>query len=109
MRRLEVAFNAEAADDLRQIYLWVYEASRDPNVAARFLDRLIGRCERIGDAPHGGRPRDDLEPGLRTGPFESAAVIAYRVAEDRVRITDVFYGGRDYEALYRGLPSEDET
>ena len=108
MRRLEVIFGAEAETDLLQIYRWVYDASRDPNVAGRFLDRLIGRCERIGDAPHGGRPRHDLEPGLRTVPFERSAVIAYRVEADRVTITNVFYGGRDFEALYQTAGPDDE-
>jgi len=50
---------------------------------------------------HAGRPRDDLLPGLRTVPFERKAVIACRLIEDRVEITNLFYGGRDYEALYR--------
>ncbi len=39
-------------------------------------------------------------------PFEHSAVIAYQVEDDRVRITNIFYGGKDYEALYRG--SQDE-
>ncbi|WP_375273626.1 type II toxin-antitoxin system RelE/ParE family toxin [Methylorubrum thiocyanatum] len=101
MKRLEVTYRTEAKDDLLQIYRWVYEASLDPEVAGRFLDRLVERCDRIGDAPHGGRPRDDLELGLRTVPFEHSAVIAYQVEADRVRIVNVFYGGRDFEALYR--------
>ncbi|WP_338041789.1 type II toxin-antitoxin system RelE/ParE family toxin [Methylobacterium organophilum] len=58
----------EASADLLNIYRWVYEASRDPNVARRFLDRLPARCDRSGDAPRGGRLRDDLEPGLRLSP-----------------------------------------
>lgn len=67
------------------------------------------RCDRIGDAPHGGRPRDDLEPGLRSGPFEPSAVIADRVDSDRVRITHGFYGGRDLEALDRDHEPECEV
>jgi toxin ParE1/3/4 len=35
-------------------------------------------------------------------PFERVAVIAYRVEPNRVRITNVFYGGRDFEALFGG-------
>ena len=108
MKRLEVLVGPEADLDLSRIYRWVYETSCDPHVAARFLDRLIGRCQRIGDAPNGGRPRDDLEPGLRTVPFEHSAVIAYRVEADHVLITNVFYGGRDYEALYRDPPAQDD-
>jgi toxin ParE1/3/4 len=102
MKRLKVAYRAEADADLLQIYRWVYEVSLSPEVAQRFLDRLIERCGRIGDALHGGRPRDDLEPGLRTVPFEHSAVIADRVEADRVRVINVSYGGRDFEALYRG-------
>ena len=34
-------------------------------------------------------------------PFEHSAVIAYRVEGDRVRVVNVLYGGRDFEALYR--------
>ena len=49
-----------------------------------------------------GRPRDDLKVGLRTVPFERKAVIAYRVEADCVRISSIFYGGGDFEALYRG-------
>ena len=109
MQPLEVVFGAEADTDLLQIYHWVYEASRDPNVAGRFLDRLISRCQRIGDAPHGGRPRHDLKPGLRTVPFERSAIIAYRIEADRVIITNVFYGGRDFEALYRTIAPDDES
>ena len=109
MQRLKVEFGTEADHDLVQIYRGVYEVSRDPQVASRFLDRLIGRCERIGNAPRGGRPRDDLEPGLRTVPFEHSAVIAYKVEKDRVLVTNVFYGGRDFEALYRSHDQDDEA
>jgi toxin ParE1/3/4 len=33
--------------------------------------------------------------------FERRAVIAYSIDNNIVRITNIFYGGRDYEALYR--------
>jgi toxin ParE1/3/4 len=58
----------------------------------------------------GGRPRDDLAPGLRTVPFEKSVIIAYTIEGISVWITNIFYGGRDYEALYRGAsPKDDET
>ncbi|SDN45109.1 toxin ParE1/3/4 [Methylobacterium phyllostachyos] len=86
----------------------VLYASQDQNVAEGFIRRIIARCRRIGDAPHGGRPRDDLEPGLRTVPFERSAVIAYRVGAESVTITNVFYGGRDFEALFQAAHADDE-
>ena len=71
--------------------------------AERFVRRIKARCDKIGILPLGGRPRDDLAPGLRTVPFERRAIIVYKVEPSCVRIVNVFYGGRDYEALYLGL------
>jgi toxin ParE1/3/4 len=40
-------------------------------------------------------------------PFERRAVIAYEVETDCVRTTNIFYGGRDREALYRRQSAEE--
>jgi toxin ParE1/3/4 len=109
MRRLKVTFRPEATGDLAAIFKYVLELSRSLTVSRRFVLRIRERCERICDAPHGGRPRDDLARGLRTVPFEKSTVIAYMVDGDHVRITNIFYGGRNYEALYRGTPPEYES
>ena len=97
----KVTYRETATADILDVYRWVCEVSLDPVTAERFTARLVAACERIGNVPHGGRPRDDLLPGLRTVPFEKRAVIAYLVEAETVVITNVFYGGRDYEALYR--------
>jgi toxin ParE1/3/4 len=52
-------------------------------------------------------PRGDLSEGLRTVPFEHSAIIAYKVETNCVRITNVFYGGRDYETFYLGALPDD--
>lgn len=96
-----VSYRESASADILDIYRWVYEVSLDPATAGRFAARLVAACERIGDVPLGGRPRDDLFPGLRTLPFEKRAVIAYLVEAETVVITNVFYGGRDFAALYK--------
>jgi toxin ParE1/3/4 len=101
VKRFEVIYREPASADILDIYRWVYEASLDPVTAERFSQRLLAACERIGDIPHGGRPRDDLLPGLRIVAFERRAVIAYLVENEQVVITNVFYGGRDYESLLR--------
>ncbi len=43
MQPFRIVAGAEAETDRLQIYRRVYDASRDPNVAGRFLDRLISR------------------------------------------------------------------
>ena len=67
------------------------------------MQRIKARCDLIGDAPLGGRSRDDLGPGLRTFAFERSTVIVYQAEPESVTITNVFYGGRDFEVLYRAL------
>ena len=99
MPPVSVSYRPEAIEDLQQIYRFIADASQSHRVAAEFIERIMRRCRAIGDAPNGGRPRDDLHPGLRTVPFEKSAVIAY-VVPGQVEITNIFYGGRDYEALY---------
>jgi len=106
VERFEVVFRSDAADDLDAIYRWIYEASLEPVTARRYVDRIVAFCEKIGGMASGDRLRDDLLTGLRTFPFERRAVIAYRIVGETVEITNVFYGGRDYEALYRGQPGD---
>jgi toxin ParE1/3/4 len=109
MKRLEVRFRPEATNDLSVIFLYVLELSGSQKISRGFVRRIRKRCERIGDAPFGGRARDDLETELRTVPFEKSAVIAYKVDSERVRITNIFYGGRDYEAIYRGFSLDEQS
>lgn len=41
-------------------------------------------------------------------PFERSAIIAYRVEAEQVTITNVFYGDRNFEALYQTKRPDDE-
>jgi toxin ParE1/3/4 len=104
IQRLPVVYRLAAIEDLEAIYLLILEVSGSSQTARGFVGRIMARCRRIGNVPSGGRPRDDLAPGLRLVPFERAAVIAYVTQRDRVEITNVFYGGRDYETLFRAKP-----
>jgi toxin ParE1/3/4 len=108
MRVLEVRYRPEALDDLADIFAFVLKLSQNVATAKGYVQRIKARCESIGNAPEGGRPRDDLETGLRTVPFEKRAVIAYKVERDCVRISNIFYGGRDYEALYRDVDDTEQ-
>ena len=97
---MRVTFRPQARSDFRTIFRMVLDRSQDVATARRFTQRIKDRCERIGDAPYAGRPRDDLEVGLRTIAFERSAVIAYTIDQDRVRIDSIFYGGRDIAGFY---------
>jgi toxin ParE1/3/4 len=101
IQRLAVVLSEEAIADLEAMAAYLLESSGSENIADGFVDRIKQRCQSIGNAPRGGRSRDDIAPGLRTVPFEHSAIIAYVVDDDLVRIVNIFYGGRDYEALMR--------
>ncbi|MER8409959.1 type II toxin-antitoxin system RelE/ParE family toxin [Mesorhizobium sp. M1342] len=101
IRRLEVEYREDARNDLANIFRHIVEASGSPDVALKFVLRIEDRCQSIGNAPRGGRSRDDILPGLRTVPFEHSAVIAYIIDDNFVRIVNIFHGGRDYETLMR--------
>jgi toxin ParE1/3/4 len=109
IQRLEVDYREDARNDLANIFRHIVEASGSPDVALKFVLRIEDRSQSIGNAPRGGRSRDDIVPGLRTVPFEHSAVIAYIVDDDLVRIVNIFYGGRDYETLMRDGGSSDPS
>ncbi len=100
MQQLEVKYRLEATDDILNIFNLVLQNSRNLITADKFVTRIEKRCQAIGNAPHGGKPRNDLLAGLRTVPFEKRTIIAYIIVNEAVEITNVFYGGRDYEALF---------
>ncbi len=107
IQRLGVVLSENAISDLEALGAYILESSGSENIANGFVDRIKERCQNIGNAPRGGRSRGDIMPGLRIVPFEHSAVIGYVVDDDLVYIVNIFYGGRDYEALMRdsGKPS----
>jgi toxin ParE1/3/4 len=75
MQRLRVEFRPSANVDIATIFEYIFEASRSSAIAGRFIRRIRDRCERIGDVPSGGRPRDDLAPGLPTVPLKGQPLL----------------------------------
>lgn len=102
MQRHIVKFRETAIADLNAIYIYIAEQSHNPETAIEYIRRIRKKCEILADMPLSGRTRDDLIPGLRMIAFERRVVITYCVEGQYVRITNIFYGGRDYESLYRG-------
>jgi toxin ParE1/3/4 len=105
-QRLRVTYRPSARADLAFIFNAVKRGSGLAN-ARNYSNRIKERCDKIGELPQAGRRRDDLEPGLRMSAFERRVVILYKVEQERVSIVNIFYGGRDYEALF-GADSIDD-
>lgn len=78
------------------------ERRGEPAIAIAFLHRIHRFCASLATFPERGRRRDDLEPGLRIAPFDRRCVVCFRIEAETVEIVRVFYGGRDYERIFRG-------
>ena len=104
IKTLPVSYADSAKFDLGEIQRYLRSQDASFNTARGFTRRIKARCEKIGNVPYIGTARDDILPGLRMVPFERSAVVLYMVEPDRIRITNIFYGGRDYEALMRQPP-----
>ncbi len=103
MIRVDVKFREEAIADLEDIANYILDNGGSSQVALGFIQRIKTKCEKIGGAPNGSPLRNDLGSGIRVSTFEHSAVIAYRVLPNCVDIVSIFYGGRDYEAIMRGV------
>ena len=89
-----VVFSETASQDAEEIYNWVADRT-GPQIAERYVDRIIDYCSTLQDFPNRGTPRDELAPGLRTTVFEGRVVIAYQVEKSSVRILRLLNRGRD--------------
>jgi toxin ParE1/3/4 len=101
MKTYPVKFRPDAIADIEAIFFYVLDKSENFVTASSYTDRIFSRCESIGHAPFGGVARPDIASGIRMVPFEHSAVILYVVTDETVVITNVFAGGRDYEAILR--------
>lgn len=101
MIRRAVAIAPEAERDLFALYDRIADAA-SPAVAIGYLGRVRTWLETFETASERGTRRDDIRPGLRTVGFERRLTVAFTVADDRVVIVRVFYGGQDWGAALGG-------
>jgi toxin ParE1/3/4 len=101
MKRYRVGFRPGAEADLFGIYRYI-AAESGHAVAGGFIDRIEAACLALETFPERGTRRDDIRPGLRTMGFERRATIVFQVQKSEVVVVRIFYGGQDYERVFRG-------
>jgi len=91
----------DAIKDLEHIYEYISAQSGFPERALAYIEGLRLKCQKLETAPLRGQQRNDLMKNLRIYPFNKKTVAAFVVDEDQqtVRILNIFYGGRDFEAI----------
>jgi toxin ParE1/3/4 len=90
----EVRFSQDATDDLFEIWLHIAHDSGAGRADA-VEGRLRASCLKLSHFPGRGSAHDELEPELRSIPFERRATIYDRIARGSVEIVRVRYAGRD--------------
>lgn len=63
-------------------------------------DAIVDFCEGFSTFPNRGTRRDELRPGLRTIGFRHQVTIAFDAGDDTVTIVGIYYGGRNFEAMF---------
>jgi toxin ParE1/3/4 len=99
--RYRVTLSAKARVQLEALYRYI-AAEASPDIARRYTDFIVEKCESLADFPDRGTPRDDLRPGLRTLAFRRRVIIAYDVEPDLVTILELLCAGQNAETLLRG-------
>lgn len=99
----KVVMSARANRRLYRIYDYIAgEASSE--TAERFVAAIQAYCFGLANFPKRGAPRDDISPGLRIVGFRRRVAIAFFVEHDEVIVSDIFYGGEDYESALAPKP-----
>ena len=106
MKRWPVVFRPDAETDLFDIYQYIAKARGNINIAFEFTERLRSACMKLEHFPERGTKRDEVISGLRILTHERKTVIAYFITADTVVISNIFHGGRDWEA-YIALPKDE--
>ncbi len=108
MKKYDVYLMPDAIKDLEGIYVHITDKSGFPERAWAYIEKLRRKCHELETAPMRGQRRDDLMANLRIAPIDKKTVAAFIVDEEKqaVLILNIFYGGRDYEALMSESPTD---
>ena len=107
MKGKRLVFRDEAEADLVALYNYISQASGSFDTAFSFTERLRDACFKLVEFPDRSAPRDDIKAGLRILSIERKTVITYFVRGDEVVISNIFQGGRDWEAFFLDDKIED--
>lgn len=107
MKSKRLVFRDEAEADLVALYNYIARATGSFHTAFSFTERLRNACFKLVDFPDSGAPRDDIKAGLRILTIERRTVITYFVKSGDVIISNIFHGGRDWEAFFLDDKVED--
>lgn len=99
MKTRRVGIDPDAKEDLREIHRWIV-LQGSPKSATAYLRRIQAFASRLDIASERGTSLDEVDPGLRTIPFESV-ILAIRVRDATVTVARVFHASQDWAKQLR--------
>ena len=87
-------FAPAAANDYREIRAFLTEEA-GPETAERILGGIDDACQRIADLPRIGRARPELDPEIRSIPYDDDYVIFYFPRSFGATIARIYHTSRD--------------
>ena len=102
---MQVIFTPLAERQIDALHEYITARANEER-ADRYVGRIVDFCNGFKTFPSRGTRRDDLLPGLRVTGFERRVTIAFVVTSDAVLIEGIFYGGQDFEAIFRSRELE---
>jgi toxin ParE1/3/4 len=100
---VQVIFTPLAERQIDTLHEYITAHSNEDR-ADSYIGRIVAYCQNLTTFPLRGTQRDDLLAGLRVTGFEHRVTVAFVVTADAVLIEGIFYGGRDFEAVFRDRP-----
>lgn len=100
MKRFAIILSSRAILQLADLRNYI-SADSGAARASAFINSIVDYCEGFLTFPERGTRRDDILPGLRTIGFKRCVTIAFTIEARTVAILGVFYGGQDFEAVFR--------
>ena len=97
---MQVIFTPRAERHIDSLHVYISTHASEQR-ADGYVGRIVAFCKGLATFPLRGVQRDDLLPGLRVTGFERRVTIAFVVTANAVLIEGIFYGGRDFEAVFR--------
>lgn len=95
--RYRIRYSPAARDDVNGVWDDVWEASKDPDTADRYVRGILDQVAAYGDFPKAGIPL--YYQGLFTGFYSvnyRAYKVFYRIREDNLDVLRVIMAKRDY-------------
>ena len=101
----KIQYSPTAIRDLDRVWAEVCEASKEPEIASRYVDELMDRVSEKREFPKSGSPL--YYEGSFTGYYFivfKAYMAFYRIQDDRILVDRVVYGKSDYmRMIFRNL------